>query len=225
MFTLNQLQRKIEANDNFSFIKLGDGEMDSLFGAKGENCDGHTYTPALASALSDSFKFLSTLPSAYITRWKLGRENDISYIEKWIGIKCTEDHDILLNRVLNAEAYNFWKSIKDSKRKKIFVGPKSLIGVVSFLNIDDYEEIPDRNAFDIDGSLNITSSADMVKDNSIYLFCASMATKVWIGDVLLENENVTCLDCGSAFDPIFIGQTRTNQMPQEQLIKFYKELL
>ena len=42
---------------------------------------------------------------------------------------------------------NFYKLIKNSKRKKIFVGPKKLKPVVEMLNIDNFVEVPISKCF------------------------------------------------------------------------------
>ena len=155
-----------------------------------------------------------------ITKWKLGMENEIKSLEKELGIQCEADHDLLLNREneLSIYHYNFWRSIKQSKRKKFFIGPERLSGVIKFLNIDEFVEVPIRNSFEFIPRIGVEKDA-------IYLFSAGMAAKVWIADLLKKCEEITCLDCGSAIDPIFVGRTRTNQLSQEVLKEFYKELL
>jgi len=215
---LHQLKEKIERNENFSFVKMGDGEIMAMFGVKGENCDGQKYSLELKEALKNAYKRISKVKNAVITKWKLGMENERKILENELGIECEADHNLLLNRVgeLSVYHYNFWRAIKNSKRKKIFVGPIKLKGVLNFLDIDDFIEIPETNAFDFKPKIE-------TEDNAIVLFSAGLASKVWIGEII--SENITCLDCGSAFDPLFVGQTRTNQVPQAELMNFYKDLL
>ena len=50
-------------------------------------------------------------------------------------------------------------------------------------------------------------------------------SKVLIRDVRRINNNTTCIDMGSSFDPIFYRQTRLKQIPTMQLRQFYRDLL
>lgn len=217
---LMQLQKKIENGENFSFVKMGDGEMLAMLGVEGENCDGSRYNKELGERLKEAYRFLGKQSGVQITKWKLGMEKERERLEKELGIECTANHDLLLNRVgeLSPYHYNFWKAIKNSKRKKIFVGPRKLEGVVKMLNIDSFVEIPEKNAYE--NPINLKA-----EENAIYLFSSGFASKIWIAELLKQNKNITCIDCGSAFDPIFVGQTRANQVNQDELKEFYAELL
>lgn len=219
--TLDELSLHIKLGWNFSIASMGDGEMECMLGKKGENCDHQSYGERLAEALRESYKFMGTLPNVEISRWKLpGFESKIEHFEKELGVKCTADHDLFANRVgeITGEHYNFWKTIKESKRRKIFVGPERLSEVVNFLNIDIFKPVPQNNAFDAE--MFFTPEKD-----DIFIFSAGLASKVWIAKILKARPDVTCIDAGSAFDPIFVGWTRTNQLPQAYLKEFYKPLL
>jgi glycosyltransferase involved in cell wall biosynthesis len=217
---LYQMAEKIKNNENFSFVKMGDGEILAMTTTKGKNCDGQEYGEKLQKELKESYKKLGLIDGVYITKWKLGIDKEREELEKELGIKCTADHDLLLNRIgeLSPYHFNLWKAIKESKRRKIFVGPKRLEGVVKFLNIDEFVEVPDKNAFDFNPKIK-------TEDDAIVIFSAGPASKVWIGKLLSNKENITCIDAGSSFDPIFVGNTRTNQVAQAELRNFYKELL
>jgi len=217
---LYQLKERIKQGENFNFVKMGDGEMSAMLGAKGQNCDGQQYSKKLGEGLKKAYKMIGKVKNTHITKWKLGMEKERKSLEGKLGIKCEVNHDLLLNRVneLSVYHYNFWKAIKNSSRKKIFVGPKRLEGVVKFLNIDDFIEIPEKNSYEAKFHIKL-------KDNAIILFSAGMPSKIWISKLLKINPNITCIDCGSAFDPIFVGQTRTNQALQSELKDFYKDLI
>jgi hypothetical protein len=217
---LHQMRDAIKSGKDFVFVKMGDGEMSAMLGVVGANCDGQPYSKKLGDALRDAYKRIGKLNNVQITRWKLGMEKNIEFFEKELDIECTADHDLLLNRVggLTPYHYNFWKAIKESKRHKIFVGPKRLDGVIKFLNIDKFVEIPEKDSFSAKPIIPVT-------ENSIVLFSAGMASKVWIGDCVKSCSKATYIDCGSAFDPIFVGKTRTQQMDQQALLDFYAGLL
>jgi hypothetical protein len=135
-----------------------------------------------------------------------------------IKVKGNVTGDIFLHTNTSKEKYSFYETIKFSNRKKVFVGPKMLSEVKEFLNIDEMVEIPETNAFSYEFNIE-------PEDNTIYLFCAGMPTKVWISKLLKKNQNITCIDLGSALDPIFIGTTRTHQLLMDELKNFYRGLL
>ena len=203
----------IRDGKNFSFIKLGDGEINCMNGKEGKNCDHHPYSKELADALKESYTYLTNLPDTYIPTW-------IEPIEKEspIKVKGNVTGNIFLHDSISQGKYQFYETIKNSKRKKIFIGPKKLAEVEEFLAIDRMVEIPEVNCFSYNFKLE-------PEDNAIYLFSAGMPTKVWIAQLLKKNKNITCIDLGSALDPILCGINRTHQLPREELRKFYKKLL
>jgi hypothetical protein len=201
--TINRMRVNIKQGINFSFIKRGDGEELCMNGAVGANCDGHAYSAGLGLALSEAYSYFST------------NEN--------IQIVLFDDQRIynsLLHRPENMgpDLYTFYHTIKTSPRKKVFIGPTRLGGVINFLNISEYHSVPLTNSYN--QPFDIVPVTD-----AIYLFCAGMPAKVWMHQLLQENEDITCIDLGSAMDPLFVGQTRTDQTPQHDLLNFYKDML
>ena len=213
---LHKYREMIENNINFTFAKMGDGEMIAMLGKEGENCDGQKYTDKLKNGLREAYRYFGTNPDVKITKWKLGMDDDRESLEKELGIKCTEDHDLLLNRSLTPYAYNFLREIKRSRRRKIYIGNEKLKEVKEFLSVDEYIEVPAKNATEM--------PKIELKDNDIIMFSAGMVSEVWMAEYLKQNKNITCIDFGSAFDSLFIGQTRTNQQSQEVLKNFFKDL-
>lgn len=215
----------IKNNINFSFVKFGDGEFNCMMGLDGCNCDSHPYSKELSDKLYDAWYFLTPLYNIYISPWYT-----MDFYEKLLSttndIKCQligTRYEILLQNNLNQEKYHFFKSIKESTRKKIFVGPQRLSGVVDFLDIDEFIRIPLINAFsEYEKILNDIYT--QIQNNSIFLFSSGMMTKSLIHKILERNSNITCLDIGSGFDSIFVGHTRSGQIPEEAK-NYYEKLL
>jgi hypothetical protein len=168
-------------------------------GDQGGNCDGHPYTKELADALFGAYEYLKT-KDGFI----------VDFVDQI-------DYNVLLHRkdTLITELRDFYMAIKNSKRRKVFVGPSKLSGVMNFLDIDVMVVIPEKNSF----SYHFTEEAEK---NTIYLFSAGMPSKGWIAQLMKQNDKITCIDCGSAFDPLFVGQTRTEQATKEEIEKFYE---
>lgn len=131
------------------------------------------------------------------------------------------NYEILLQNTLCEEKFNFLKSIKDSNRKKIFVGPERLNGVVNFLNVDKFIQVPLINTFSKYDEL-LPNILNEIEDNSIFLFSCGLPSKSFIHKILEKNNNVTCLDFGSGFDSMFVGHTREGQIDGNFVKKYYK---
>jgi glycosyltransferase involved in cell wall biosynthesis len=191
---------KIKNNENFTFVKRGDGEIACMTQTTGANCDGHPYTQELGDKLKESFEFLKD--KADIVEW-----ND------------QKNYNVLLHRKDNdlEKLRNFWMTIKESPRKKIFVGPKRLEAVIEFLKIDKFIEVPEVNAFEYLKK----NFEPFTRTNDIFIFSCGMPAKWLIATLVGENPNITCIDAGSSFDPIFVGQTRTEQADSETLRRLY----
>lgn len=191
----------IKNNVNFSFVKRGDGELACMNGEVGANCDGHNYSPELGQKLKESFEFLKD------------KADIVEFADQ-------KNYNILLHRTDNdlKKLSQFYKTIKASPRRKFFVGPKRLEGVCDLLGAT-LVEMPLVNAFDyyLEG-IYLDS-----QENDIFIFSCGMLAKVLIADLLKHNPNVTCIDAGSAFDPIFVGKTRTEQAEMEDLKRLYED--
>jgi len=224
----------IHKSKNFSFVKFGDGEFFCMMGEEGGNCDFHPYSKELGEKLLDAWYFFNTLDNIYIAEWANHKPGmtSVTKSEKYqyelmdktpdVNISFV-NFEILLQNTLSQNKFNFFKSIKDSKRKKIFVGPTRLFEIEKFLNVDKLIEIPLVNSFsEYDNILESLKSE--VVDNSIIMFSSGMPAKSLIHKVLEFNSNVTCLDFGSGFDSLFFGRTREGQMSLNVVKKYYDEL-
>jgi len=197
-FKSDEYLKKIKNNENFTFVKRGDGELACMNGETGANCDNHPYSEELGKALKESFEFLK----------------DKADIVEWDDQK---NYNILLHRKDNdlEKVRNFWVTVQESPRRKFFIGPERLKGVCELLGAK-HVEVPLVNAFEY-----ITGSDLRPEDNDIFIFSCGMPAKYLIARTLKQNPNITCIDAGSAFDPIFVGATRTEQADKETLRRLY----
>ena len=199
---LDEYIKNIKEGINFSFVKRGDGELACMNGEVGTNCDGHPYSSELGEKLKESFEFLKD--KADIVEW-----ND------------QKNYNILLHRKDNnlEKLKEFWMAVKESNKPKMFVGPERLREVSKFLN-SEFEAVSLNNSFDSVKSI-LGDIVDKPMDNGIFIFSCGMPAKYLIAELLKRNPYITCIDAGSSFDPIFVGQTRTEQADQETLRRLY----
>jgi glycosyltransferase involved in cell wall biosynthesis len=206
--TIDELTDKIRNKIPFSFVKRGDGEQACMRGDTGQNVDGQSYSIELAEKLRESFRYLQ------------GR----AYV---VDFDNQQEYNMLLHRTdSNLDAVkNFWMTVKDrDPKKKVFVGPIDLYrgGVGDLLQIEKLVAVSPHDAFGQNSSVmqSLVKCLIEIGDDVIFIFCAGLASKVWIAE-LMKIHPVTCIDAGSSFDPIFLYQSRTYQADRETLHRLY----
>lgn len=233
-FDLEDMSRRIRERKNFSITKVGDGEMACIRDGKGENCDQQKYSMALADDLLRAYRFLAQQPDVMLTvqhnpKWRLPDVEEFVFS----GLSRSNfnywGYDVFVHRDdgLNFKRHDFYKTIKDSNRPKIFVGNTWNLnndgGVKKLLNLTDWVVTP-LNAYDEIDRIREELLQKLAPD-AIVLFAAGLVSKVLMADVLSTRKDATCVDVGSAFDPIFIGPTRTIQTSKEDLLQIYADML
>lgn len=213
MKTIKDFTEMIRSGENFAFVKQGDGEVFCMLGAVGENCDFHPYSKELGDTLTNAYTLFNGLDNVYVTKW-----TDFEIEGDYVRSKGNVSGEMFLHNSVSDDKYEFFKTLKESPRKKVYIGPARLREVINFLNVDEYVEVPEINAFSY--KFNVEA-----EDDAIYLFSAGMPAKGWIAKLILNNPNITCIDIGSGLDPIFVGQTRTRQYGQKFLRDYYENLL
>ena len=222
--------KKILNNENFTFVKYGDGEILCMIGGVGENCDHHPYSEKLGKELEKSFvKLLKLYDDVYLAEWV---DNLVKTRESYINVNGLKpkfaDYECFLTLKENLndkKLLNFYTLIKNTKRKKIFIGPKKLKKVTKMLDIDNFVEVPLINAFSsYDRVMNELVQIG-VNDNNIYILCCSMMSCLICSDLKEMNKKITLLDVGSGLDPIFGEKTRPKQPSEEECFQYFKDLL
>ena len=222
--------KKMLNNENFTFVKYGDGEILCMIGGKGENCDHHPYSEKLRRELEKSFvKLLRFYDDVYLAEWV---DNLVKTRESYINVNGLKpkfaDYECFLTLKENLndkKLFNFYKLLKNTKRKKIFVGPKKLKKVTTMLGIDNFVEVPIINAFsDYDRVMDELVHIG-VNDNNIYILCCSMMSCLICSDLKEINKKITLLDVGSGLDPIFGQRTRPKQPSDEECFEYFRDLL
>jgi glycosyltransferase involved in cell wall biosynthesis/SAM-dependent methyltransferase len=205
---IDTLRQHIELNIPFSFVKRGDGEEACMVGFQGANCDGHAYSESLGNKLKNAFDYLESNSNTRVVRFE-----------------DQEIYNTLLHRSDNnlSKLKEFYIAVRESHRNKVFVGPVRLLQVAALLK-SDYVSIPQINAFDEYDNI-MKQLKDRLRDHSIYIFCAGMPAKPMIAELMQANSTITCLDAGSAFDPLLVGNTRTHQVSSARLYNLYSEYL
>jgi hypothetical protein len=213
---LGYLTAMVQQGKPITFVKRGDGEELAMSGAHGANCDGHPYSPELGWKLRMAFGQLEKM--AQDRREGRTRVNVVPFSDQ-------PAYNILLHR--NDSVFDavkaFWGTVRDSRARKVFVGPARLHPAARMLRAE-HVVIPEVNAFaEYDGIRSRLQA--MLQPGMIFIWCASMPGKAWMAELLAFQPDISCIDAGSAFDPLVVGQTRTEQLPQDLLLWEYREWL
>ena len=222
--------KKLIYGENFTFVKYGDGEIICMIGGTGTNCDDHPYSEKLGKLLEKSFvKLLRNYDDVYLAEWV---DNLVKTRESYVNVNNLKpkfaDYECFLTLEENMhddKLLKFYEILKNSKRKKVFVGPKKLKDVEGMLNIDKFIEVPLIDAFSKYDDVLKELINYGVDDDNIYILCCSMMSCLICSDLKDLNKKITLLDIGSGFDPIFSEKTRPKQPSAEKCFMYYKKVL
>lgn len=208
MLSIKTFKEKILTNENFIFVKRGDGEVFCMQGQVGENCDNHPYSIELANELIWAYQTLEERHAIIV------------------DFENQKDYNIFLHRVDNnvIEVVDFFTAIRTSGRPIVFIRPNKLVDMDGILcgGINRYPTV--INVYEKNAYREIQYYISQIPSirNAIYLFCAGMPAKVMIAEMVLKNPEATYIDCGSSFDPIN-GTSRTFQISKEEFLNLYRQ--
>lgn len=127
----------------------------------------------------------------------------------------------------NDHKLNLFKSIKESKRKKLLVGNELRVKAQYLLNIDKHLIIPYRNWVenDFDNILN-TIVQYFEDENPLIMTCGGMGAKVLIMHLHKKFPNGIFIDIGSGLDYLCTKKcSRGFSHSYENLEKYFEEIL
>ena len=93
------------------------------------------------------------------------------------------------------------------------------------LDVDKFVNVPIIDAYSEYKRVMEEITKFGVDNDNIYLLCCSMMSCVVCSDLKELNPNITILDIGSGFDPIFGVKTRPKQPTAINCYNYYREIL
>jgi hypothetical protein len=220
----------LDNNTNFIFTKLGDGELFCIRGDIGMNCDGHPYSTELSDLLYNFVVNIPKMKNLFLAKW--GSTDDISeYRDALLKVLDITPNWVYYNIILpqidnldNILLYNFYKTIKLNKRRKIYICPERLNNSKLLLDIDIIINIPIVNSF-TKYNILIDQLKAYVKSDDIILYSCGMMSKSIINELYQINENLTHIDIGSGLDSVILEyNTRDGQPKIEASKNYFKSL-
>lgn len=203
--TYNELVRRLNSNENFSFSRFGDGEWKAIMGVNGMNCDKHIYFKdmgdALHNVLINNPKYdIGLQPLAY----RIFKNVIDDYISYYNLTFC--DSDILHKASIKGLLESFFDAIKN--RNIMLIAPSRLM-FLREINLKVGITIPEINCWNSYKD-TLRKILEEITDDMVLLYSSSMMSNVLIDDVYNIHQNkVTQIDCGSLFDPYINLSTRS----------------
>ena len=227
-----QLTSYISNNISCIFAKYGDGEYNAANYWNGGNCDGTPYTKRLGDKVRESFLYNSSQQNSMIGAWhdsqnkvfweKLGNSN-----VNWVDF-----HTVLIDNNKPANHNNdrleLFKSIKQSKRKKIYISNAFMYKSKEIFLIDSHVIIDPSNWFETQYEKILNEVKSQIEDdnNTMILTSAGMGAKYLISELHKLFPNAIYIDIGSGFDKICTrNDTRTYNPSYTELCNYLRPIL
>lgn len=206
----DELVRKLNEREPFTFVRYGDGEWACLFGMDSKNCDGNIYFTDLSEALKN---IVLSQPQYY-----MGMQYG-ALVSDYFGLKdkiypFIWDLDIdwvnadILHRASEfGKIQPFFDALQN--REIILVGAEYFDGMQS-IPVADHVVIPDSNCWlEVEEIIAATNEAILdASPGCVVLFMASMAANVMIDRLYqIHGSYTTLIDMGSVLDP-YLGIER-----------------
>ena len=213
-FYIKLFTKLISSKIPFSFSKYGDGEYFASKGVNGANCDNDNYTDLLSNSINKAFKNIKKNKfyglwhdfnnvSSILSEKKVYWEEKVDVIVNWVDYHIFIYTWSDINYDYNNNRNILYKTIKESKLKKIYVCNRLLVKSKDLLNIDKLIHVPFNNFFDTEyNNIKRQILNEINDDMCIIMFSTGMSAKVFISDLSDLKPNNIYLDIGSALDEI-----------------------
>lgn len=233
------LTSMLVAREPFFFVRYGDGALECMAGRSGMTCDKEQYSLTLGAQLLMAWESLMSAtmrpgqtPQVYVGDWLSASFDRASeharyaqhYAELVADAKPEFVHfEALLLMRESPQLVNFYRTVKEDSRKKLYMGPAENAGAAKMLGAE-HLVTPMQNLYGHVDRL----AADLVdiRDFEVLLYGAGMAGNIPAVKCWEANPERTYINLGSALDPLFgRGKSRRQQIPVERAKKLFKELL
>lgn len=206
--TIRFFTDKLKNHEPFYFAKEGDDCVFCMRGVIGSNAEHHDYGPKLAEHLVGGFDYL--------------RKNNAM-----VAVWDTPEFDAFLlheDRYLTEDLRNFYKLLKDDPRPKYYFARERMRDAARVFNME-FIPVPFPNSYDHFNKI-LHRVSKIARPGVIILFSTGMLSKVMVYECHKLCKEMFVVDLGSAFDPLFVGDTRAKDNGQHLKVKsYYAEIL
>jgi hypothetical protein len=225
------LTHKLKQQEPFVFTKFGDAEIEWIFQIGDCVAEREVGTPENGKLLKDAWALLGRSENLILGDWETASftPNDhcqyplhYGLMKEMLRRQVTWIHfESLLMMRTTPVLLEFYKALKEDRRKKVFVGPEPLIKAAKMLRADFCLSPWEEACREYSQIMEVLSRAIW----GVALFCAGRSSKLIIAELSAKFPDRTLIDLGSSLDPLFIGQTRSQQILPEDAKKYFSELV
>jgi hypothetical protein len=182
-------------------------------GQEGSNGELHPYSKELGEHLREAKEFLWDKPNLFISEWA-NKDSRVFFD----ALLSHEDN------YLTEDLKEFYKLLKDDPRPKYYFARDRNKEACKVFNMQ-FIEVPWPNSYSYLEQVK-QQVKEIAKPDIIILFSCGMLAKIMIYECFKIEPNMTVLDMGSAFDPMFVGSTRSEDPDQHLRVKeFFNDIL
>jgi hypothetical protein len=226
--TIKLFSDKLRNQEPFCFDKFGDDCVFCMQGFGGTNAEGHKYSQKLGAHLKRAYVYLGHQSDVYIGEWQKKNSEWVICSELRDATNINPNFaffDALLmheDQYLTEDLREFYRLLKADKRPKHYFARERMREAAKMFNLE-FHPVDYPNSYE-----HISEVLDFVKENilggSIVLFSTGMLSKVMVYECHRLSRALTAIDLGSALDPMFVGNTRSEQEGQYKKVQeFMKE--
>lgn len=230
MNTVSQMTEFIKTDTPFLFARYGDGEYYAATYRPGGNCDRTPYTKNLGDKVRASLIYNSQQPNAIIGKWHIEEVTRFwqSLVEKEIPWGLFMGPLLDQNIFESSDKLEFYRAIKECKRKKIYISNPRMGRAKALLNIDLQIGIHPSNWFDTQyNELYAMVCKELeVAPRSMVLISGGMGSKYLISELHKRFPETIYIDIGSGLDKLCMKiDTRNYHPPYDKLVEYMKTIL
>jgi len=209
--TITKFTEKLRNKEPFSFIKIGDDCVFCINGQEGTNAELHPYSPELSKHMREAYDYML-------------KQEDV-YVAEWNNPKLTFFDALLLHEdeYLTEDLKEFYRLLKDDPRPKYYFARERMKPACDVFKMT-FAEVPYPNSYAHYKEV-MAKVKEIAKPRVIILFSCGMLSKIMTYECHKICKDMTVIDLGSAFDPLFVGSTRSSDPDQHLRVKeFYNDI-
>lgn len=225
------LTQKIRAEEPFFFARFGDGFLECVSGKPGRTCDGEEYSLPLACQMMRCWVALLGAPNVYLGDWLAASfDADMLHTQyadqlealvgKVQGVQWLHPEALLLMRESRA-LVDFYRAVREDKRRKLFIGPGKCAGAAEMLGAEHLV----TPLYGLFAEVDRLTEALLSRQFDVVVFGAGMAGMIPVVRCWERHPDRTYVHLGSAMDPLFRGKTRRQQLSQYRARMLFSDLL
>jgi hypothetical protein len=227
------LTDKLRVQQPFTFVRFGDADIPWMLG-RGEveqTCDGEKNRDGLGRDLQIAWDRLVSFPNYLCGDLCTMSSPAEDWVQDEFRRLCSEaprpltmlHTEALLIHRLSPRLRGFYEAVRRDQRTKVLVGPWRIKMAADLLRAQ-FVPIHSTHAHE-PGEIKATLTKIKPFFNwGVLLIAGGRASKILAAHMVKHFPTRTVVELGSALDPLFVGQTRGEQIPMEEARAYFSGL-